>query len=60
MKKREVKKLSNDELKNKVYSLKKDLFNMRFKKVNGLLENTAKVKEIKKNVAKILTKLNIK
>jgi len=60
MKKKEVKKLSNDELKNKVYSLKKDLFNMRFKKVNGQLENTAKVKETKKDVAKILTKLNIK
>jgi large subunit ribosomal protein L29 len=60
MKKKEVKKLSNDELKNKVYSFKKDLFNMRFKKVNGQLENTAKVKETKKDVAKILTKLNIK
>ena len=33
---------------------------MRFKKVNGQLENTAKVKETKKDVAKILTKLNIK
>jgi large subunit ribosomal protein L29 len=60
MKKKEIKKLSTDELKNKVYSLKKDLFNMRFKKINGQLEDTAKVNEIKKDVAKVLTKLNSK
>ena len=60
MKKKEIKKLSKDELKNKVYSLKKDLFNMRFKKINGQLEDTAKVNEIKKDVAKVLTKLNSK
>ena len=60
MKKKEVKKLTTDELKNKVHSLKKDLFNMRFKKINGQLEDTAKVNEIKKDVAKVLTKLNSK
>jgi len=35
MKNKEIKKLSIDELKNKVNSLKKDLFNFRFRKVNG-------------------------
>jgi large subunit ribosomal protein L29 len=60
MKKKEIKKLSNDELKNKFSSLKKDLFNIRFKKVNGQLEDTAKINQIKKDVAKVLTKLNSK
>jgi large subunit ribosomal protein L29 len=60
MKKKEIKKLSNDELKNKISSLKKDLFNIRFKKVNGQLEDTAKINQIKKDVAKVLTKLNNK
>ena len=60
MKNKEIKKLSIDELKNKVNSLKKDLFNFRFSKVNGQLENTAKVSQIKKDVAKLLTKLNQK
>ena len=60
MKKKEIKKLSNDELKNKINSLKKDLFNIRFKKVNGQLEDTAKINQIKKDVAKVLTKLNSK
>ena len=60
MKHKEIKKLSIDELKNKVNSLKKDLFNFRFRKVNGQLENTAKVSQIKKDVAKLLTSLNKK
>ena len=60
MKAKEVKKMTNDELKKKVDSLKKDLFNFRFRKVNGQLDDTAKVSSIKRDVAKILTKLNIK
>ena len=60
MKNAEIKKLSIDEMKNKVNSLKKDLFNFRFRKVNGQLEDTAKVGQIKKDVAKVLTALNKK
>ena len=48
MKNKEIKKLSADELMNKVNSLKKDLFNFRFRKVNGQLTDTAKVSQIKK------------
>ncbi len=60
MKSKEINKLSKDELKNKINSFKKDLFNFRFRKVNGQLNDTAKVSEIKKDVAKLLTKLNKK
>ena len=60
MKNKEIKNLSIDELKNKVNSFKKDLFNFRFRKVNGQLESTAKISEIKKDVAKLLTALNKK
>ena len=60
MKNKEINKLSKDELKNKINSLKKDLFNFRFRKVNGQLDDTAKVSTIKKDVAKLLTKLNKK
>ena len=60
MKIKEIKKLSVDELKNKVNLLKKDLFNFRFRKVNGQLEDAAKVSQIKKDVARILTTLNKK
>ena len=58
MKYKEINKLSKDELKAKVNSLK-DLFNFRFRKINGQLEDSSKIPQIKKDVAKILTKLNI-
>ena len=58
MKIKEINKLSKDELKKKVDLLKKDLFNFRFRKINGQLEDTSKVSNIKKDVAKILGKLN--
>ena len=60
MKYKEIKKLSIDELKNKIHSLKKDLFNFRFRKINGQLEDTAKISQTKKDVAKVLTALHKK
>ena len=48
MKSKEINKLSVDELNNKINSLKKDLFNFRFRKVNGQLEDTSKVSKLKK------------
>ena len=58
MKNKEINKLSKDELDNKLDKLKKDLFNMRFKKTNGPLEDSSKVSQLKKDVARILTKIN--
>ena len=58
MKNKEINKLSKDELGNKLDKLKKDLFNMRFKKTNGPLEDSSKVSQLKKDVARILTKIN--
>ena len=60
MKNKQIEKLSVDELKSKINSLKKDLFNFRFRKINGQLEDTSKVSQLKKNVAKLLTKLHKK
>ena len=60
MKNNEISKLSTDELANKLNKLKKDLFNMRFKRTNGPLEDTSKFSQVKKDIAKILTKMNRK
>ena len=60
MKNNEIKKLSKDELLNKINSSKKDLFNFRFRKVNSQLDDTAKVSLIKKDIARIFTTLNKK
>ena len=60
MKNKEIKKMTNDEVINKINSLKKDLFNFRFRKVNGQLEDTAKISQIRSDVARLLTTINKK
>ena len=60
MKNKQIDKLTVDELKNKINSLKKDLFNFRFRKVNGQLEDTSKVSQLKNDIAKLLTKIHKK
>ncbi len=46
--------------KRKILSLKKDLFNIRFKKINNQIDNPAQYNEIKKSIARLFTTLNIK
>ena len=60
MKNKEISKLSIDEVKNKINSLKKDLFNFRFRKINGQLQDTSKVSQLRQEVAKLLTSINKK
>ena len=60
MKFKEINKLSNDELETKLNKLKKDLFNMRFKGSNTPLEDTSNFLKTKRDVAKVLTKMNKK
>ena len=54
-KKKEEKKLTKDQAEKKIQSLKKDLFNIRFKKINNQVENSAQYSEIKKNIARLYT-----
>jgi len=46
---------SDDQLKDRLVDLKKDQLNMRFQKASGQLENTAKVKKARREVAQIKT-----
>ena len=52
-KKKEDKKLTKDQAEKKILTLKKDLFNIRFKKMNNQVENSAQYNEIKKNIARL-------
>ena len=54
-KKKEDKKLTKDQAEKKIISLKKDLFNIRFKKVNNQITNPAQFGEIKKSIARLNT-----
>ena len=59
-KKKEDKKLTKDQAEKKIQALKKDLFNLRFKKINGQVENPAQYSLIKKNIARLFSNLNSK
>ena len=60
MKNKEINKLTDDQLKEKINSIKKDLLNFRFRKINGQIEDTYKAPILKKDLAKILIKLKKK
>ena len=51
----ELVKKSEDELKNDLVSAKKELFNLRFQNATNQLDNTARIKEVRKNIARIQT-----
>ena len=58
-KKKEDKKLTRDQAIKKILTLKKDLFNIRFKKINNQISNPAQYSEIKKRIARIYTTLKL-
>ena len=57
MKIEDIKALPTDELKEKLYSLKEELFNLRRKKAVGQLEHAEQVRGIRKDIARVNTVL---
>ena len=55
MKKKEIKKLSKDEIVKNIDKFKKDLFNFRFQKMNSQITNPSKISETKRNIARLKT-----
>ena len=49
-----------DQLKDQLVSLKKEQFNLRFQKASGQLENTSRVREVRREIARIKTVLGQK
>jgi len=60
MKKQEIKKLTKDQIFKNIDKLKKDLFNLRFQKINSQITNPAKIGETKKIIARLKTTLRKK
>ena len=54
-KKKEDKKLTKDQAEKRIQTLKKDLFNIRFKKINNQIDNPAQYSQIKKSIARLYT-----
>ena len=59
-KKKEDKKLTKDQAEKKIQTLKKDLFNIRFKKINGQVQNPAEYNLIKRNIARLFSNMKAK
>ena len=55
MKIKEIKKKTKDELIKDLDKFKKDLFNLRFQKINSQITNSSKINTIKKTLARINT-----
>ena len=55
MKANEIREMNSEEQKEKLASLKEELFNLRFQHATGQLENPMRIKEIKKSIARIKT-----
>lgn len=55
MKVQDIRNTETQELLNKVDEYKKELFGLRFQNATGQLENTARIKTVKKNIARIKT-----
>ena len=57
MKASEIRELSSDDLQAKLKEARAELFNLRFQMATSQLDNTARVKTVKKDIASILTEL---
>ena len=60
MKASEVRDMTTDELKDKLLQLKKEQFNLRFQAATGQMENTARVRHVRREIARIKTVLQEK
>ncbi len=55
MKSEDLRTKSADELTEQLTSLKKEQFNLRFQRATGQLEKTARIREVRRDIAKIKT-----
>ena len=58
MKAGELRTKSEDELKDSLLGLRKEAFNLRFQRASGQLENTARIREVWRDIARIKTILH--
>lgn len=58
MKVEDLRQNSEDELKQHVLDLKKEAFNLRFQRASGQLENTSRVRQVRRDIARVKTVLN--
>jgi large subunit ribosomal protein L29 len=55
MKSEEIRGLTADQLDDQLVKLKKEQFNLRFQRASGQLENTSRVREVRRDIARVKT-----
>ena len=60
MKIKDIKEMTNEELEQQLTEIKKEQFNLKLQQVSGQLENPARIKELRRTVARIRTIQNSK
>ena len=55
MKFADVKQMTRDQVKDEILKLKKEQFNLRFQKATGQIENTARIRQIRRDIARLKT-----
>ncbi|MBO0663855.1 50S ribosomal protein L29 [Jiella sp. MQZ9-1] len=60
MKASDVRSMTPDELTDELAKLKKEQFNLRFQRATGQLENTARVRQVRRDIARIKTAVRAK
>lgn len=55
MKSADVRQMTVDQLDDEVAKLKKEQFNLRFQRATGQLENTARIRQVRRDIARITT-----
>jgi large subunit ribosomal protein L29 len=59
MKFSDIKQKTEDELKVDLVNLKKEQFNLRFQKASGQLENSSKILQVRRDIARIMTAIKV-
>lgn len=60
MKPSDIRVMSEDQMKDALVNLKKEQFNLRFQRATGQLENTARMRQIRRDIARIQTIARVK
>ena len=55
MKMNDVKVMTPDQVKDEVLKLKKEQFNLRFQRASGQVENTSRIRQIRRDIARLKT-----
>jgi large subunit ribosomal protein L29 len=55
MKNTDIRALSKDQVKDEILKLKKEQFNLRFQRATGQIENTARIRQIRRDIARLKT-----